>query len=531
MISRIADYSSPLVTVLISTYNRPLYLPQALKSILAQTYRHLQIILVRDGGEPVRSVIEPYLADPRLTFIDRRENWGLPRSFNQALEQARGKYICYLGDDDLFYPHHVRTLVEALEGQNEYEAAYTDLYKVHCRIEPDGKRTALAKNIEISRDYDRTSLLQFSHILHVSLMHTRKILERTGPYNENVHVLIDYDLIRRMAFFTDFKHIPTVTGEFYAAIEQDQDKCSRISNRKRKDRTSYILNLLGIYSSRPPKPWTKLQDTSLTLLAEMVDENLLIALEQIWSHTFFPYRIYLPLPEAQLRQLKTIVPNILGVPVRPGAGAQERLDAVLRCCDGEYIAIVPSTWRIRYNEVAWIEKSLYALMHCADPKQAFDLIGSCPERWAAVFRRQQLMAARRLHKDKPLLESIQAAGISLRSPHQQEWPFQFENMTTSGQMLEKQGMWAEAARLFEMAQQRYGNDLWMMTRRANDLYHAGRFMEAAEFAAQVNSIRPSPATLLIEARARRNSRGDREAIGLLKRAEMILEGSELTYAG
>ncbi|MBN1124165.1 MAG: glycosyltransferase [Sedimentisphaerales bacterium] len=531
MTARATDNSNPLVTVLLSTYNRPMYLRQALKSILAQTYRNLQIILVRDGGEPVRSVVEPYLTDPRLTFIDRHENWGLPRSFNQALGQARGKYICYLGDDDLFYPHHVQTLVEALEGQYEYEAAYTDLYKVHCRIEPDGKRTVLAKNIEISRDYDRTSLLQFSHILHVSLMHTRKILERTGPYNENVHVLIDYDLIRRMAFFTDFKHIPKVTGEFYAAIEKDQDKCSRISNRKRKDRTGYILNLLRIYSSRPPKPWTKMQDTSLVLLADTVDDTLLIALEQIWSHTFFPFQIYLPLPESQLRQLKTIVPNILGVPVSPGANMEERLDTVLACCDGDYIGIVPYTWRIRYNEVAWIEKSLYALMHCEDPNQAFELVGSRSERWAAVFRRQQLATARRLHKSLPLLDSIREAGILVRPPRQDEWPFQFENMTTSGQMLEKQGMWSEAARLFEMTQRQYGNDLWMMTRRADDLYHAGRLRQAAQLARQVNSIRSSPATLLIEARARRKVEGNLEAIGLLRQAEMILEGSELTHAG
>ncbi|HEV56378.1 MAG TPA: glycosyltransferase [Phycisphaerales bacterium] len=522
--------TGPLVTVLISTYNRPRYLREALASIFAQTYANLQIILVRDGGCDVQEVVAPYRNDPRLTFIDRAENRGLPRSFNEALSHARGKYICYLGDDDLFYPHHVRTLVQALEGQDRYEAAYTDLYKAHCRIEPDGRRTVLSKNVEVSRDYDRVSLLQFSHILHVSLMHTRRILEKTGGYNEQVEVLVDYDLIRRMAFFTDFQHVPVITGEYYAAVASDEEKCSRISTRKRKDVNRYILNVLRIRSSRPAKPWRRLEDTSLIVLADRAGEELERLLRQIWSHTFFPHEIYLPLPESELRRIRTIVPHVFGVPVRPGASIEERVDAALAACPGPYVGVVPASWQIGYQEVAWVEKSLYALMHCPDPREAFELVGSRPGCWGAVFRKEQLATARRLHSHLPLLDSLDAAGLTPREPRKDEWPFQFENLVTSGQLLEKQGMWADAARLFEVAQERYGNDLWMMTRRANDWLRAGRPAEAIALAEAVNRIRPTPATLLIEARARRQQGQMSEAIVLLEQAERILEGSELIHA-
>jgi len=521
---------NPLVTVLISTYNRPTYLREALASIFAQTYKNLQVVLVRDGGRCVREVVRPYLGDPRLVFIDRAENRGLPRSFNEALGHAKGKYICYLGDDDIFYPHHVGTLVEALEGQDRYEAAYSDLYKVHCRIEPGGRRTVLAKNVEISRDYDRVSLFQFSHILHVSLMHTRRILEKTGGYNERVEVLVDYDLIRRMAFYTDFKHVPVITGEYWAAIPGEEGKCSRISTRKREDLHRYIYNVLTIRSSRPPKPWRCWEDTSLIVLAERVDGGLEELLRQIWSHTFFPYEIYLPLPERELRRLRTVVPHVSGVPVREGASVEERVDGALEVCPGPYVGLVPAAWRIGFREVAWVEKSVHALMHCADPRQGFELVGSRPGRWGAVFRKESLAAARRLHGNLSLVDSLAAGGLHWRAPVQEEWPFQFENLVTSGQMLEKQGMWAEAARLFEIAQERYGNDLWMLTRRANDWLRAGRLEAALALIEPVNRVRATPATLLIEARARRGRGEVGQAIGLLERAERILEGSESIHA-
>ncbi len=292
----------------------------------------------------------------------------------------------------------------------------------------------------------------------------------------------------------------------------------------------YILNVLRIRSSRPPKPWRCLEDTSLIVLADRAGEELERLLRQIWSHTFFPYEIYLPLPESELRRIQTIVPHVFGVPVRPGANIEERVDAALAVCQGPYIGLVPASWQIGYREVAWVEKSLHALMHCQDPRQAFELVGSRPGCWGAVFRKEQLATARRLHSHLPLLDSLDAAGLTRREPQKDEWPFQFENLVTSGQLLEKQGMWADAARLFDIAQERYGNDLWMMTRRANDWLRAGRPDEAIALAEAVNRIRPTPATLLIEARARRQQGQMGEAIALLEQAERILEGSELIHA-
>ena len=259
MTSKRNNDTGPLVTVLINTFNRPEYLRHALASIFSQTYSNIEIILTRDGGLPVRGAITEFLDDPRLVFVDRDHNRGLPYSFNRALDRARGEYICYLGDDDLFYPFHIEVLLNAMLRQDRCQVVYSDLYKVHCRVSDTGQRVVLSKNVEISRDFDRMLMLQFNHALHVSLMHHRDLIKQAGPYNEDLNVLIDWDLTRRLCFYTDFLHVPVVTGEYYAPIGD----CDRISVQRRKNVNEFMTNLLTIRNTRPPKPWPCMHDLSV----------------------------------------------------------------------------------------------------------------------------------------------------------------------------------------------------------------------------------------------------------------------------
>jgi glycosyltransferase involved in cell wall biosynthesis len=530
--SKTGQSEGPLVTVLMSTYNRPAYVGQALESILRQSYRNIQAVVVRDGGQPVGEVIGRY-ADPRVVFIDRDQNRGLPYSFNEALSHARGDYICYLGDDDLLYPYHVETLMEAALRYPQFGAVYSDLYKAHCRIETDGRRTVLAKNVEISRDFDRFALLQFNHTLHVSLMHRRDLLNRAGLYNENLICLIDWDLTRRLCFFTDFLHVPKVTGEYYAAIPDYQQRCERISSRKQKSLNRYILNYLTIQSTRPPKPWPKMKDLSLILVADGFSGQTEQALREIWSHTFYPYQIYLPLARSELDQLqrKTIVPNILGIPVPERCRREDRIDAALRSCQGELVAVVPDTWRIGFDEVAWIEKSLFPLLQEGTKSTAFELLGSRPECWGVVLDAAVLRQARARYPQLPLRESLMAAGVTIQLPQQTQWPFQMENLITNAEYLERNGAWSDAELLYEMAEHRYGNELWMRTRRANALYRAGRYDPAGQWADAINRQRPTAASLMLEARIRRKQNRIPEALELYQKARDILEGSEFRHAG
>jgi len=292
--------TGPLVSVLIPTFNRPRYLSEALASVLHQSYRSLQVIVINDGGEDISDIVNS-ADDSRLVFINRKENRGKAFSLNEALARAEGKYVAYLDDDDLFYPHHIETLVNVLENQTDCQVAYSDLYKAYCKVMPDGNRQVLSKVVEVSRDFDRFFMLYFNHVLHVSLMHSRDLLEKTGTYNEQLNVLIDWDMTRRLAFFSDFHHVHEITGEFYSPVAE----CDRISVQRRKDKSEYLRNVLAIRTTRPPKPWPKMKDLSVIFAADRLGQQAGQTIGSIWRHTFFPYEVYLPLPQTDFARLNT----------------------------------------------------------------------------------------------------------------------------------------------------------------------------------------------------------------------------------
>jgi glycosyltransferase involved in cell wall biosynthesis len=500
-----------------NTYNRTRYVAEALESIFSQTYQNFEIILTRDGGTPIDEVVKKF-DDDRLIFINRDENRGIPYSFNRAMERASGKYVCYLGDDDKFYPNHIETLLNAIEGQDRYGLVYTDLYKAHCRIEPDGSRTVLAKNVEISRDFDRIVLLHFNHTLHVSLMHRRDLMDKSGLNNENLNILIDWDLTRRLCFYTDFKHIPVITGEFYAPIGD----CDRVSVQKRKNINDYVRNLLTIRSTRPPKPWPKVKDLSVILTAERADEELMNKLRNIWSHSFYPHKIYLPMPQEEFGKIKTVVPNIVGVPVEPGASFERKVDVALDCCQGELVAVSTKNYPIYNDEPMWIEKPVNALLNESEEQFAYENVENGPGVFSAVFRREQLDRARPALKHCGFIEAVQQAGVVFKKPRMEQYPFYFDHLLCTARELEDNGDWLKAVQFHEMMCRDYGNELWMKTRGANALYNGGQYDTARQLIGEVNLTRQTVATLMIEARTRKKMKDFAGAIECYRRAEDII---------
>ena len=113
MLSNNTNRTGPLVTVLMSSYNRPLYVKEAIQSVLSQTYENFEFIIVRDGGCEISQIVNGF-GDDRIVFIDRAQNRGKPYSLNQALKRARGKYVAYIDNDDKYYPQHLQVLVDAL---------------------------------------------------------------------------------------------------------------------------------------------------------------------------------------------------------------------------------------------------------------------------------------------------------------------------------------------------------------------------------------------------------------------------------
>ena len=129
--------TNPMVSVILPTYNRADMLSRALQSIISQTYQDFEIIVVNDAGENVDYIINTLHHQDKIYSITHEVNKGLAAARNTGIRAARGKYIAYLDDDDIFYPRHLETLCNFLDN-SEYRIAYTDTYKAQHEMK-DGK--------------------------------------------------------------------------------------------------------------------------------------------------------------------------------------------------------------------------------------------------------------------------------------------------------------------------------------------------------------------------------------------------------
>lgn len=511
--------NGPLVSVLVPTYNRPRYLAEALASVVGQTYEHFEAIVVNDGGVGVRDVVDRF-ADPRLVLLERAENRGVAASLNEALARARGTYVAYLGDDDLYYPHHLDRLVGTLEGSPDCGVAYTDLYKVHCRIRPDGTRQVLGKVVNISRDFDRFFQCYFNHTLHVAAMHRRDLLRRTGPYDESLGVLVDWDLMRRLAFFTDFIHVPEITGEFYAPVANSD----RISEKGRGDRQVFMATVLKIRTARPPKPWPKMPDLSIVLLPETVPAAAGM-IRQVYAWTFMPHEVYLPLPQADLARLGIRMPNFIPVPVEPGAGPAARLDAALARAGGDYAAVVPEGTPFY---LVWVEDALHAALG-GDGHTAFALgEDDAAPGTGFVLPTEVLAGVRQEAAGGPIDESLRAAGITVRAPAPGEYALRFDRALQEAQRHEEEGNPLQAAAVYRGIADQLGNTRWMQECRAHALFEAGGHdADVLDLCGELNR-RPRVSTLLLEGRVHRRAGRFEEAVRRLEHARRLLASQKGT---
>jgi glycosyltransferase involved in cell wall biosynthesis len=105
-----------LVSVIVPAFNAATYIRQTLDSVLAQTYRTIEVIVVDDGSrDSTASIVEEFVArDPRFQLI-RQSNAGVGATRNTAIRKARGKYLAPLDADDLWSPEKLETQVARME--------------------------------------------------------------------------------------------------------------------------------------------------------------------------------------------------------------------------------------------------------------------------------------------------------------------------------------------------------------------------------------------------------------------------------
>jgi len=178
----------PKISVVMSVYNGEKYLRGAIESILNQTFKDFEFIIINDGSiDRTSEILESY-DDPRIILV-YQEHLGLTKSLNKGITLAKGTYIARQDADDISLP-------ERLEKQIEFLEKHKNVALLGTAANIIDERGFHFKTIEFPCDYSsiRKGMKKFNHFVHGSVMFKRQCFFEAGGYRELFPTAQDYDL-------------------------------------------------------------------------------------------------------------------------------------------------------------------------------------------------------------------------------------------------------------------------------------------------------------------------------------------------
>lgn len=197
-----------LVSILLPTFNGSKYIKSSIESILNQSYRNWELIIIDDGStDKTEALVSVYLnPNSNIRYIKNDKNLGIQRSLNKGLSLAIGEYIARIDDDDEWVDtDKLKNQVEFLEKNKEYVLVGTGVIVVD-----EDKKEIFRYLVPSSDKKIRNKILGKNCFVHSSVVFRKnKALEFNG-YSEEQEVkhLEDYDLWLKLGTIGKFTNLP-----------------------------------------------------------------------------------------------------------------------------------------------------------------------------------------------------------------------------------------------------------------------------------------------------------------------------------
>ena len=189
-----------MITIGIPIYNAEKYLADAIKSVLVQTYRCWELILVDDGSsDRSLQIAHDFSAkDKRIRVISDGENKKLPYRLNQLIDESKGFFIVRMDADDIMHPERLEIQLRFLEENKEYDLVSTGLISINSGNLVKGFR-------HVGMLYSDFTKPKLSYpIVHPSVMARKSWFER-NQYSERYPRAEDFELWTRSIINNDFR--------------------------------------------------------------------------------------------------------------------------------------------------------------------------------------------------------------------------------------------------------------------------------------------------------------------------------------
>ena len=196
--------TNPKVSVILPTYNRARLLGKAVRSVLNQTYKDLEVIVVDDCSTDNTKEVVKSLDDERIIYIQNMKNRGAASARNTGIEVANGKYIAFQDSDDLWLRDKLEKQICAFEESTPKTGV---VYTGFWRIDNHGKTYIPSKWISKKEGDIHKVLLEGNFVGGVTAVTRKTCLEKVGMFDERLPRFQDWELFLRLSKFYLFKYI------------------------------------------------------------------------------------------------------------------------------------------------------------------------------------------------------------------------------------------------------------------------------------------------------------------------------------
>ena len=219
--------AAPLISVILPTFNRLQYLPDAVASVCAQTFQDWELLIADDGSDAETRAYLQALQDPPRTRLIQMAHTGKPAMVrNAALREARGEYVAFMDSDDVWARSKLQTQIDRLRSTDALQWSYTGFDFVddsgNAIVRPRIQRSGPI----VGRVLDRL-VREEALIVTPSVVVRRDLIEQAGGFSEDLLACEDYELWMRLAarVEADFIDEPLVLVRRHAEHSFDDVTC------------------------------------------------------------------------------------------------------------------------------------------------------------------------------------------------------------------------------------------------------------------------------------------------------------------
>ena len=200
-----AEFDRPLVSLVIPAYNHAGYLAAAVKSVLAQNYPKVELIVLDDGSTDDTAAVLAELGDG--FYWETQANMGQSRTLARGWSMAKGEVLGYLSADDMLEPGAVSSAVAALMTMPTVVATYCDFHL----IDPESRPVRTVRLPEFSYEH---MLARVSCPIGPGAFFRRSVYLQSGPWNPQYRQMPDYDFWLRIGLHGSIFHLSQVLAAF-----------------------------------------------------------------------------------------------------------------------------------------------------------------------------------------------------------------------------------------------------------------------------------------------------------------------------